>query len=143
MQRSLRVTRLWELRHAVSLATNSKLFQFKDKRGYQNAPALVLLKLIRYSFAEELFTPLNPSIYIGLSGVEIFINSIESHAELRKLSTRLDLIRNCTGKLGGIYIYANITGIDGDARAMYDGSSMILCNERVFNQPTVAILAQA
>lgn len=60
---------------------------------------------------EELFTPLNPSTYMGLNGVEIILNSSASHAELRKLSTRLSLISNCTRKLGGIYVYANAIGV--------------------------------
>ncbi|PHH87654.1 hypothetical protein CDD83_8588 [Cordyceps sp. RAO-2017] len=83
---------------------------------------------------EELFTPSNPSTYMGLNGVEVILNSSASHAELRKLLTRLQLIQNCTRKLGGIYVYANASGIDGEARMMYDGSSMILCNGRVLGQ---------
>ncbi|RMZ76836.1 hypothetical protein DV738_g4770, partial [Chaetothyriales sp. CBS 135597] len=59
---------------------------------------------------EELFTPVNPSTNMGLNGVEVIVNSSASHAELRKLNTRLALIQNCTRKLGGIYIYANATG---------------------------------
>jgi len=55
--------------------------------------------------------PLNPSTNMGLNGVEVIVNSSASHAELRKLSTRLALIQNCTRKLGGVYIYANATGI--------------------------------
>ncbi|RMD41983.1 hypothetical protein DV735_g3192, partial [Chaetothyriales sp. CBS 134920] len=85
---------------------------------------------------EELFTPLNPSTNMGLNGVEVIVNSSASHAELRKLNTRLALIQNCTRKLGGIYIYANATGVDGEARMMFDGSSMILCNGRVLGQST-------
>ncbi|KAF4980605.1 hypothetical protein FZEAL_3418 [Fusarium zealandicum] len=83
---------------------------------------------------EELFTPLNPSTYMGLNGVEIMLNSSASHAELRKLNARLSLIQNCTRKLGGIYVYANATGIDGEARMMFDGSSLILCNGRALGQ---------
>ncbi|KAL2104616.1 hypothetical protein VUR80DRAFT_10110 [Thermomyces stellatus] len=83
---------------------------------------------------EELFTPSNPSTYMGLNGCEIFLNSSASHAELRKLKTRLDLVANSTRKLGGIYVYANATGIDGEARMMFDGSSMILCNGKVLEQ---------
>lgn len=83
---------------------------------------------------EELFTPSNPSTYMGLNGVEVILNSSASHAELRKLRTRLDLIQNCTRKLGGIYVYANATGVDGEARMMFDGSSMILSNGHVLNQ---------
>jgi NAD+ synthase (glutamine-hydrolysing) len=78
---------------------------------------------------EELFTPSNPSTYMGLNGCEIILNSSASHAELRKLETRLDLIANSTRKLGGIYVYANMTGLDGEARMMYDGSSMILVKQ--------------
>jgi NAD+ synthase (glutamine-hydrolysing) len=29
-------------------------------------------------------------------------------------------------KTGGCYVYANATGIDGEARMMFDGSSMVL-----------------
>ena len=91
---------------------------------------------------EELFTPLNPSTYMGLNGAEVIINSSASHAELRKLSTRLSLIQNCTRKLGGIYIYANASGVDGEARMMYDGSSMILCNGDVLKQSAQFSLKQ-
>ncbi|KAI1611005.1 glutamine-dependent NAD(+) synthetase [Exophiala viscosa] len=90
---------------------------------------------------EELFTPLNPSTYMGLNGVEVIVNSSASHAELRKLNTRLSLIQNCTRKLGGIYIYANATGVDGEARMMFDGSSMILCNGKVMQQSSQFSLA--
>lgn len=61
---------------------------------------------VGYETCEELFTPLNPSSYMGLNGVEIILNSSASHAELRKLRTRLDLISNSTRKLGGVYVYA-------------------------------------
>ena len=75
---------------------------------------------------EELFTPLNPSSFLGLNGVEIILNSSASHAELRKLDTRLKLIANSTRKLGGIYVYANASGVDGEARMMYDGTVLYL-----------------
>ncbi|KAI0201040.1 NAD+ synthase [Astrocystis sublimbata] len=83
---------------------------------------------------EELFTPRNPSTYMTLNGVEIILNSSASHAELRKLKTRLDLIANSTRKTGGCYVYANATGVDGEARMMFDGSSMILLNGKVLEQ---------
>ncbi|KAG8165419.1 hypothetical protein KVR01_005694 [Diaporthe batatas] len=83
---------------------------------------------------EELFTPLNPSSNLGLNGAEVILNSSASHAELRKLRTRLDLISNSTRKLGGIYVYSNMTGVDGDARMMFDGSSMVLVNGEVVAQ---------
>ncbi|KAI1171259.1 NAD+ synthase [Nemania sp. FL0916] len=83
---------------------------------------------------EEMFTPLNPSTYMSLNGVEIILNSSASHAELRKLKTRLDLIANSTRKTGGCYVYANATGVDGEARMLFDGSSMILLNGKPLEQ---------
>lgn len=79
---------------------------------------------------EELFTPAAPHGPMGLDGVEIFTNSSGSHFELRKLKTRLDLIIEATKKSGGIYLYANQKGCDGD-RLFYDGSSMIICNGQI------------
>jgi len=63
---------------------------------------------------EELFTPKSPGLGAGLDGCEIFSNSSGSHHELRKLNTRIDLIRQETLKSGGIYLYANQQGCDGD-----------------------------
>ncbi|KDN62121.1 putative glutamine-dependent NAD(+) synthetase [Colletotrichum sublineola] len=83
---------------------------------------------------EEMFSPLNPSTFLGLNGAEIILNSSASHAELRKLRTRLDLVSNSTRKLGGIYVYANATGVDGEARMLFDGSSMVLANGKVLAQ---------
>lgn len=91
---------------------------------------------------EELFTPLNPSSFAGLNGCEIFLNSSASHAELRKLKSRLDLIVNSTRKLGGVYVYANATGVDGEARMMFDGSSMVISNGKVLAQGSQFSLSQ-
>lgn len=74
---------------------------------------------------EELFTPHAPHIEMSLDGVEIFTNSSGSHHELRKLNTRVELIKEATLKAGGIYLYANQQGCDGD-RLYYDGSAMIV-----------------
>ncbi|PFH55100.1 hypothetical protein XA68_10749 [Ophiocordyceps unilateralis] len=90
---------------------------------------------------EEMFVPLNPSIFTGLNGAEIILNSSASHAELRKLRTRLELIANSTRKLGGIYVYANATGIDGEARMLHDGCSMIIQNGEVLAQGSQFSLA--
>jgi NAD+ synthase (glutamine-hydrolysing) len=83
---------------------------------------------------EELFTPLNPSSFSGLNGAEIILNSSASHAELRKLRTRLELIANEIRKLGGVYVYSNMTGLDGEARMLYDGASMVIVNGEVVAQ---------
>ncbi|KAJ9110837.1 glutamine-dependent NAD(+) synthetase [Naganishia cerealis] len=70
---------------------------------------------------------------MGLDGVEIFTNSSASHHELRKLHTRIDLIREATEKLGGIYLYANQQGCDGD-RLYYDGAALIAYNGKIVAQ---------
>ena len=87
---------------------------------------------------------------MGLDGVEIFTNSSGSHHELRKLYTRVELIKEATLKvlsrlisreprwskrmqLGGVYLYANQQGCDGD-RLYYDGSAMIAVNGGIVAQ---------
>ncbi|KAH3679911.1 hypothetical protein WICMUC_000654 [Wickerhamomyces mucosus] len=82
---------------------------------------------------EELFTPNSPHIGMSLDGVEIITNSSGSHHELRKLDTRLNLIKEATTKCGGIYLYSNQKGCDGD-RLYYDGCSLIVVNGQVVAQ---------
>ncbi|KAL8741210.1 MAG: hypothetical protein Q9190_006157 [Brigantiaea leucoxantha] len=100
---------------------------------------------------EELFTPDGPHIHMGLNGVEIFSNSSGSHHYLRKLDERLSLVSDglqphhvceaelvkydlqileATRKSGGIYIYSNLKGCDGE-RIYFDGSTMIVVNGEV------------
>lgn len=82
---------------------------------------------------EELFTPNSPHIHMALDGVEIFTNSSGLHHELRKLNTRLQLIQEATRKAGGIYLYANQRGCDGD-RLYYDGCACIVVNGQMVAQ---------
>ncbi|KAK8845384.1 NAD+ synthetase [Kwoniella newhampshirensis] len=86
--------------------------------------------VIGVELCEELFTPASPHILMGLDGVEIFTNSSASHHELRKLNRRIDLIKEATMKLGGIYLYANQQGCDGD-RLYYDGACLIAMNGQI------------
>ncbi|KAF2842686.1 glutamine-dependent NAD(+) synthetase [Patellaria atrata CBS 101060] len=79
---------------------------------------------------EELFTPNGPSIAQGLDGVEIFTNASGSHHSLRKLDQRLQLILEATRKSGGVYMYSNQCGGDGD-RLYYDGCAMIVINGKI------------
>ncbi|KAK4113726.1 glutamine-dependent NAD(+) synthetase with GAT domain-containing protein [Canariomyces notabilis] len=74
---------------------------------------------------EELFTPKAPHIDMALDGVEIITNSSGSHFTLRKLDTRLQLITEATRKSGGVYLYANQQGCDGE-RLYFDGCAMII-----------------
>ena len=82
---------------------------------------------------EELFAPNSPHIYLGLDGIEIIVNGSGSHHELRKLNTRVDLIRNATSKSGGVYLYANQQGCDG-GRLYFDGCAMIAVNGQIVAQ---------
>ncbi|TRZ01942.1 hypothetical protein DNTS_032275 [Danionella cerebrum] len=75
----------------------------------------------------ELWNPRSPHIDMGLDGVEIFTNSSASYHELRKADKRVNLIKSATNKSGGIYLFANQKGCDGD-RLYYDGCAMIAIN---------------
>lgn len=68
---------------------------------------------------------------MGLDGVEVITNSSGSHFTLRKLETRLQLIMEATRKNGGIYLYANQQGCDGD-RLYYDGCAMVWGEWEIF-----------
>ncbi|XP_054627131.1 glutamine-dependent NAD(+) synthetase isoform X3 [Dunckerocampus dactyliophorus] len=76
---------------------------------------------------EELWHPTSPHIQMGLDGIEIFTNSSASHHALRKAVQRINLIKSATTKSGGIYLYANQKGCDGD-RLYYDGCAMVAIN---------------
>lgn len=86
-----------------------------------------------FETCEELFTPQSPHIDMSLNGVEIITNSSGSHHSLRKLQTRLSLITEATRKCGGVYLYSNLQGGDGD-RLLYDGGSMIVVNGEIVAQ---------
>lgn len=76
---------------------------------------------------EELWTPLASNLSLALDGVEIIANASGSHHQLRKINKRIGLIQNATSKSGGIYLYANQRGCDGD-RLYFDGSACIAIN---------------
>ncbi|CAL8379875.1 unnamed protein product [Arctogadus glacialis] len=75
----------------------------------------------------ELWSPRSPHIDMSLDGVEIITNSSASHHELRKADARVNLIMSATRKCGGIYLYSNQQGCDGD-RLYYDGCAMLAVN---------------
>ncbi|XP_032894592.1 glutamine-dependent NAD(+) synthetase isoform X2 [Amblyraja radiata] len=82
---------------------------------------------------EELWTANSPHIAMSIDGVEIFTNSSASHHVLRKSYLRADLIKTATSKNGGIYLFANQKGCDGD-RLYYDGCAMIAVNGHIVAQ---------
>lgn len=61
---------------------------------------------------------------LSLNGVEIFLNMSGSHYETNKQKRRLNMILEATMKTGGIYIYSNLRGCDGN-RLYFDGASII------------------
>ncbi|THC90686.1 hypothetical protein EYZ11_009861 [Aspergillus tanneri] len=126
------------LRPKIYLANDGLPPRIQQHQGTRQVPiGDVILSLNDTSLAaetcEELFTPQAPHINMGLNGVEIFTNSSGSHHSLRKLNERIALIQEATRKNGGIYLYANQSGCDGD-RLLYDGCSMIMVNGEIVSQ---------
>lgn len=76
---------------------------------------------------------LQPHIALSLAGVEIIANGSGSHHQLRKLNTRIDLVRSATTKAGGVYLYSNQKGCDG-GRLYFDGCAMIWVNGELVAQ---------
>lgn len=76
---------------------------------------------------EEIWTPLSSHVDMALAGVDIISNASGSHHMLRKQYLRVELIKNATTKCGGIYLFANQIGCDGD-RLYFDGSACIAMN---------------
>ncbi len=62
-----------------------------------------------------------------MAGVDIISNPSGSHHSLRKQNLRVDLIKSATTKCGGIYLFANQRGCDGD-RLYFDGGACIAIN---------------
>lgn len=83
---------------------------------------------------EELFTADSPHNSLGLDGVEIFSNGSASHYQAGKLARRLELVNGATARAGGIYLYANQHGIDGEGKVYYDGSALISSNGNLIAQ---------
>ncbi len=80
--------------------------------------------------ARNFLTPAGPHIAMGLDGAEICTISSVSHHELRKLNKTLSLILEATRSSGGVYLYLNQQGCDGD-RLYYDGCAMIVVNGEI------------
>lgn len=91
--------------------------------------------IIASEVCEELWAPLSPHVHLMLAGVEIVSNGSGSHHQLRKLGTRLDLMKNASAKCGGVYMYSNQRGCDGN-RLYFDGASLVCANGLVVAQGT-------
>ncbi|XP_077968595.1 glutamine-dependent NAD(+) synthetase-like [Styela clava] len=79
---------------------------------------------------EELWSPNSSHISQSLDGCEIIVNASGSHHQLRKLNKRMELIISASAKCGGVYMFSNQIGCDGD-RLYYDGSSVIVVNGEI------------
>uniref|UniRef100_A0A8C8H2U4 Glutamine-dependent NAD(+) synthetase n=1 Tax=Oncorhynchus tshawytscha TaxID=74940 RepID=A0A8C8H2U4_ONCTS len=80
----------------------------------------------------ELWNPRSPHVDMGLDGVEIFTNSSANYHELRKADHRV-ILCVCVCVWGGIYVFANQKGCDGD-RLYYDGCAIVAINEDIVAQ---------
>ena len=79
---------------------------------------------------EELWAPNPTNIPLYMSGVHIVLNSSGSHFEMNKIYKRIDLVRSATKRCGGVYMYSNCVGGDGD-RLYFDGGSMTALNGNI------------
>ncbi|KAI1174799.1 glutamine-dependent NAD(+) synthetase with GAT domain-containing protein [Nemania sp. FL0916] len=122
-------------RHVEQFSLPPLLKKHQNKRQVPIGDVILSLNdtTLAAETCEELFTPAAPHITMGLNGVEVFTNSSGSHHSLRKLNERVSLIEEATRKNGGIYLYANSKGCDGD-RLLYDGCAMILVNGEIVAQ---------
>lgn len=115
--------------------SNNKSYDTKSAMtvSFGDAVLQFLDTIVASETCEELFTPDAPHIRLALSGAEMFTNGSGSHHQLRKLNTRLDLISSATKKAGGVYLYANQKGCDGN-RMYFDGCSSVMVNGELVAQ---------
>ncbi|KAI3386640.1 hypothetical protein SNEBB_002310 [Seison nebaliae] len=88
---------------------------------------------IGFEICEELWAPRPSHQTYFIRGAEIVFNSSGSHHELRKHDIREQLIRTATKNCGGVYVYSNLRGCDGE-RVWYDGGSFITMNGRILSR---------
>jgi NAD+ synthase (glutamine-hydrolysing) len=113
-------------------------FKYKDgSEAYQTVPIGIGIinchgVLIASEICEELWVPNSINSDFYLNGVDIILNSSGSHFETGKLEKRIKLITEATRRSGGIYLYSNLEGGDGD-RLFFDGRSIIAVNGQIVN----------
>lgn len=88
---------------------------------------------IGYEICEELWNPKSVHIDMGLSGVEIMVNSSGSYMQLRKAYITTDLIKSATHKSGGAYLFSNLRGCDGQ-RVYFNGCSAVALNGEIISR---------
>lgn len=78
-------------------------------------------------------THLNFNIQLFFKGVEIIVNGSGSYIQLRKAYVTTDLIRNASFKAGGLYLFSNLRGCDGQ-RVYWSGNSAISLNGDIISR---------
>ncbi|CAD5205885.1 unnamed protein product [Bursaphelenchus okinawaensis] len=89
---------------------------------------------VGFELCEELWTAKTKAVDLTLHAVDIVCNGSGSHHVLGKSHQRINqLVLGQTQKLGGVYLYSNHRGCDGD-RVYYDGMSSIVMNGKLYAQ---------
>ncbi|KAK6030214.1 hypothetical protein OSTOST_03659 [Ostertagia ostertagi] len=89
---------------------------------------------IGFEICEELWSARSRHLELGLRGVDIICNGSGSMHILGRSNYRINqLILGSSYKTGGIYLFSNHRGCDGD-RVYYDGSSSIAQNGKLYAQ---------
>jgi NAD+ synthetase len=87
--------------------------------------------LIGAEICEELWVSDNIGSKMYLAGVDILVNGSGSHYEKGKHEEKREvLVKATTRKSGGVYIYSNLEGCDGE-RLYFDGGSIIAMNGEI------------
>ena len=87
--------------------------------------------VIGYEICEELWNPLSSHIDMSLDGVEIFVNGSGSYMELRKAYVSVDLVKSATAKCGGMYLFSNLRGCDGE-RVYFNGNNLLFWSTHTY-----------
>ncbi|GBN76726.1 putative glutamine-dependent NAD(+) synthetase [Araneus ventricosus] len=80
-----------------------------------------------FEICEELWNPSSSHIPLSFDGVEIISNGSGCYHELRKAYVVVDLVKSATAKCGGIYLFSNLRGCDGE-RIYFQGCSHVAIN---------------
>lgn len=102
----------------------------QTKVAFGDAVLALVDTVIGYEICEELWNPQSPHVDMSLDGVEIFVNGSGSYMELRKAYVSVELVRSATAKCGGIYLFSNLRGCDGE-RVYFNGCSSLCLNGHI------------
>jgi len=80
---------------------------------------------------EEAWVPHTLATDLFLQGTHIIVNGSGSLYHIQKLKNRVKLITTPTERGGGIYLYANLKGCDGQ-RYVFDGCPVAAMNGELY-----------